>query len=31
MANKQENIAKVENDFLEQLAGNLKWVTSSQT
>jgi hypothetical protein len=24
MANKQENIAKVENDFLEQLAGNLK-------
>jgi len=31
MANKQENIAKVENDFLEQLAGNLKWVTLSQT
>jgi hypothetical protein len=24
MANKQENIAKVENDFLEQLEGNLK-------
>jgi hypothetical protein len=24
MANKSENLTKVENDFLEQLAGNLK-------
>jgi len=24
MANKQENIAKVENDFLEELSGSLR-------
>ena len=32
MANKQENLAKVENDFLEELSGSLRrWVTSFQT